>query len=79
MQGVGGTVGRQSFGRGNIRGAEMGKVGSSQQQGEGGQRQAKKVMSAAAFRAATPVSCSCSLEILFMPQGVLESLKLTQF
>lgn len=49
------------------------------QQRKGGERAAKKMISAAAFCAATPVSCSCSLEILFMPQGVLESLKLTQF
>lgn len=54
------------------------KVGFWQQR-KGGERGAKKMISAAAFCAATPVSCSCSLEILFMPQGVLESLKLTQF
>jgi len=49
------------------------------QQRKRAERGAKKMISAAAFCAATPVSCSCSLEILFMPQGVLESLKLTQF
>lgn len=54
----------------------QGKVRFGQRSGEKG---AKQMILAAAFCAATPGSCSCSLEILFMPQGVLESLKLTQF
>lgn len=62
------------MGRGRQEGPKRGRWDAGS-----GVKVAKKAISAAAFCAATPASCSCSLEILFMPQGVLEALKLTQF